>query len=461
MPSTPCQPRLLPLRHHLPSSPVSPQIGHWIRRGRCRPPNHKPKLTGTVWEDEGTICFQVEVNGICVARREDNHFINGTKLLNVASMTRGRRDGILKSEKLRSVIKIGPMHLKGVWIPFERALDFANKEKITEKLYPLFVENISPLLTPHMQETLRSARSQNGQQARTSAAPQTSGPPSVHQTSSNGGAGQPTTPLIVPTSRAVERPGNFSTPPISNPGMMGTSQNGAYNDWSTIAPASQASLHLDTTSHGKSLPPTPTTAVSEHGMHHQYVPQYDNAKPVYAAQPAQGYSTNTYGHAMYPVKTEMAAPARPVDDKESEPVHFPENGYTYNSHDALHAEARSSPHTQGSGRATPRSVVATPQSQWQNNSYHTPQGRSHQTLPSSGLTYGSSVASNGYAAPTPAAAYPYPNGKSSSMKRGRDDDDDDDPYSRPMSGTDAFKRRRTMPLPGSADPTRVGPPLLQ
>lgn len=45
--------------------------------------------------------------------------INGTKLLNVAGMTRGRRDGILKSEKLRHVVKIGPMHLKGVWYVFE------------------------------------------------------------------------------------------------------------------------------------------------------------------------------------------------------------------------------------------------------------------------------------------------------------------------------------------------------
>lgn len=45
----------------------------------------------------------------------DNSMINGTKLLNVAGMTRGRRDGILKSEKIRHVVKIGPMHLKGVW----------------------------------------------------------------------------------------------------------------------------------------------------------------------------------------------------------------------------------------------------------------------------------------------------------------------------------------------------------
>ena len=49
---------------------------------------------------------------MCLA---DNHMINGTKLLNVAGMTRGRRDGILKSEKTRHVVKIGPMHLKGVW----------------------------------------------------------------------------------------------------------------------------------------------------------------------------------------------------------------------------------------------------------------------------------------------------------------------------------------------------------
>jgi len=41
--------------------------------------------------------------------------INGTKLLNVAKMTRGRRDGILKAEKQKTVVKIGPMHLKGVW----------------------------------------------------------------------------------------------------------------------------------------------------------------------------------------------------------------------------------------------------------------------------------------------------------------------------------------------------------
>lgn len=100
------------------------------------------------WEDEGTVCFLVEARGITVARREDNHMINGTKLLNVAGMTRGRRDGILKSEKISHIVKTGPMYLKGVWIPLELALEFANKEKITDELYPLFVHDIRALLPP-------------------------------------------------------------------------------------------------------------------------------------------------------------------------------------------------------------------------------------------------------------------------------------------------------------------------
>lgn len=41
--------------------------------------------------------------------------INGTKLLNVAGMSRGKRDGILKNERGRIVVKVGAMHLKGVW----------------------------------------------------------------------------------------------------------------------------------------------------------------------------------------------------------------------------------------------------------------------------------------------------------------------------------------------------------
>lgn len=114
--------------------------------GQTPPPGIKPRVTTTLWEDEGTLCFQVEAKGICVARREDNNMINGTKLLNVAGMTRGRRDGILKSEKVRHVVKIGTMYLKGVWIPYERALEFSARERIVDLLYPLFVADIKSFL---------------------------------------------------------------------------------------------------------------------------------------------------------------------------------------------------------------------------------------------------------------------------------------------------------------------------
>lgn len=37
---------------------------------RVPSPISKPKLTTTVWEDEGTLCYQVDAKGVCVARRQ-------------------------------------------------------------------------------------------------------------------------------------------------------------------------------------------------------------------------------------------------------------------------------------------------------------------------------------------------------------------------------------------------------
>ncbi|KAI9253008.1 transcription regulator HTH, apses-type DNA-binding domain-containing protein, partial [Sporodiniella umbellata] len=107
-----------------------------------------PKLTKNVWEDEETLCYQVEARGIHVVRRQDNDMINGTKLLNVVGMSRGKRDGILKNEKGRVVVKVGSMHLKGVWITFQRAKDLAIKFKIFDLVYPLFMEDPSAFLSP-------------------------------------------------------------------------------------------------------------------------------------------------------------------------------------------------------------------------------------------------------------------------------------------------------------------------
>ena len=43
--------------------------------GQVAPPGMKPRVTATLWEDEGSLCFQVEAKGVCVARREgtDHH----------------------------------------------------------------------------------------------------------------------------------------------------------------------------------------------------------------------------------------------------------------------------------------------------------------------------------------------------------------------------------------------------
>ena len=45
-------------------------------------------------------------------------------------------------KKGRQVVKIGPMHLKGVWIPFGNAQCMAQKEAIGHMMYLLFVEDI-------------------------------------------------------------------------------------------------------------------------------------------------------------------------------------------------------------------------------------------------------------------------------------------------------------------------------
>jgi len=113
------------------------------RTGQAALPGTSGAFTTALWEDESCLFYQVEARGVLVARREDNHMINGTKLLNVTGMLRGPRDALLKSEKTRHVVKIGSMHLKGVWIPFERALELAKQHNITEQLYPLFVRGIA------------------------------------------------------------------------------------------------------------------------------------------------------------------------------------------------------------------------------------------------------------------------------------------------------------------------------
>ncbi|KAK1982417.1 KilA-N domain-containing protein [Colletotrichum cereale] len=314
--------------------------------GQVAPPGMKPRVTATLWEDEGSLCFQVEARGICVARREDNHMINGTKLLNVAGMTRGRRDGILKSEKVRHVVKIGPMHLKGVWIPFERALDFANKEKITELLYPLFVHNIGALLYHPTNQTrtnqvMAAAERRKQEQSQMRGAPQTGGPglPSIqqHHHHSMGLPGpQQSLPSHANMGRpALDRAHTFPTPPTSASsvmgGSMGTSDNGFQWAQSQNMGTAQAQnpMSIDTgLSNARSMPATPastppgSTIQNMQSYQQSGTQQYDTSRPMYnqSAQQSPYQTTNqasqdraVYGQNDPYAKNDMGPPsARPA-----------------------------------------------------------------------------------------------------------------------------------------------------
>ena len=52
------------------SQPYGSQNQAFDTTGQIAPPGMKPRVTATLWEDEGSLCFQVEARGICVARRE-------------------------------------------------------------------------------------------------------------------------------------------------------------------------------------------------------------------------------------------------------------------------------------------------------------------------------------------------------------------------------------------------------
>ncbi|EGS18544.1 uncharacterized protein CTHT_0051480 [Thermochaetoides thermophila DSM 1495] len=424
--------------------------------GQIPPPGMKPRVTATLWEDEGSLCFQVEARGICVARREDNHMINGTKLLNVAGMTRGRRDGILKSEKIRHVVKIGPMHLKGVWIPFERALDFANKEKITELLYPLFVHNIGALLC-HPSNSARTSQVMAAA-ARSRAEPRIPAPlPPLHHPLALPAPPQAPPPVSQPppvTSRpgAVDqRTPSFSAPSTTTSGVIGTASDNYQWSQQNLSNGQPTSQITTVDSNGRSLPGTPTTTPPGSTMpsiQSSYPPvtqSYDSSRSVYPVPSAQAstYPTSTsapdrplYSHSSY-IKTEIAAPSsrpagsEPIDQKppngiqgevvqsgvvEELPSDHEEGGeYTHDSgaydtnrssynytappvtslpgeHSHISSDLSGSPH-QGSGRATPRSAAA-PQTYYGQQSYNSP--------PRAGQTSSSlySVMSNERGAPT-------------------------------------------------------------
>lgn len=303
---------------------------------------------------------------VILTQTPDNHMINGTKLLNVAGMTRGRRDGILKSEKTRHVVKIGPMHLKGVWIPFERALDFANKEKITEQLYPLFVHDIGALLYHPSNQNRAGVTAMNAVDRRRAdqryiGAPQTTQAPPLHHAMTNPVGSQISQPQhsIAPHPNSAGRPGldrahTFPTPPTSASSLIGMSgQQGSYEWGNTGVANMQGSqqLSIDTgLSNARSVPTTPASTPPgslQNMPQYQTSQAYDGSRQMYAtstpqsapyssqSQPLMRYGaplqTPTYG------KTDMAPPSRGGDSEhqpetKQEPYGGQSSDHTRHSH---------------------------------------------------------------------------------------------------------------------------------
>lgn len=295
---------VLPLPGVAGQNGMQPQYTGYDTTGQQPPPGMKPRVTATLWEDEGSLCFQVEARGICVARREDNHMINGTKLLNVAGMTRGRRDGILKSEKVRHVVKIGPMHLKGVWIPYDRALDFANKEKITELLYPLFVHNIGALLyhptNQNRTNQVMAAAERRKQEQGQLRNPHPPGLPSIQQHAHSMALPGPQPPL--PSHNSMGRPSldrahTFPTPPTSASSVMGNMGQSESFNWQPQGMSGgqgTGPMTVDTgLSNARSMPTTPATtppgsSIQNMQSYQPGAPQsYDASRQLYNAPSSQ------------------------------------------------------------------------------------------------------------------------------------------------------------------------------
>ena len=63
-------PNVLPLPGVTNQPGMQNQYQGFDTTGQVAPPGMNPRVTATLWEDEGSLCFQVEARGICVARRE-------------------------------------------------------------------------------------------------------------------------------------------------------------------------------------------------------------------------------------------------------------------------------------------------------------------------------------------------------------------------------------------------------
>jgi enhanced filamentous growth protein 1 len=235
-------------------------------------------------------------------------------------------------------------------IPFERALDFANKEKITELLYPLFVHNIGALLYHPTNQTRTNAvmaaaerRKQEQNQMRNTQAP---GLPSLHQHHhhSMNQSHLPGPQSSLAPHPSVGRPGldrahTFPTPPTSASGVMGnmgTSDGGfQWGPQGAIGSVQGTNpLSIDTgLSNTRSMPTTPATtppgtSIQSIQQYQQGSLPYDTSRQMYPAassqQSAYPQSANSqqnmapYSQPNSYIKNEMGPPSARAPGSEAE-----------------------------------------------------------------------------------------------------------------------------------------------
>jgi len=242
-------------------------------------------------------------------------------------------------------------------IPFDRALDFANKEKITELLYPLFVHNIGALLYhPTNQNRTSQVMAVAAEQRRKADANQVRGGqpapglPSLQQHHHHSiplPGPQPSLPSHGSMGRpSLDRAHTFPTPPTSASsvmGGMGASENFQWNQQGMSGGQATNPISIDTTlSNTRSLPNTPATtppgSTIQSMQSYPAVSQpYDSSRQMYqAAPPAQQspyQSSNAppqdrplYSQSNY-VKSEMGPPSgRPVGSEGQQTDSKPPNG---------------------------------------------------------------------------------------------------------------------------------------
>lgn len=395
-------------------------------------------------------------------------------------------------------------------------MEFANKEKITELLYPLFVNNIGAMLYHPANQTRtnqvmaaadRRKQEQQGGQTQVRPHPVT-GLPSMQQQPQHAMA---TLPSHSPLGRpSLERAHTFPTPPTSASSVMGSGMPASDNfNWQGQGMNGQQATTPPSASM-QNMPPYGSNASGYDGQRQMY------GNPSSQPSPYQnGNQDRMYGQpGQYP-KNEMAPPSgrpsisaqgqeqdtKPIMSQEhsSQPHNGEEEGeqeheaeYTHDSgsYDAARTqynyaappvagmphegniapEMTGSPnHTSTSGRATPRTAPPT-QPYYQNPGYNTPprvqqSGNLYNVVsdnraPTNGVAsadgYAPAADMNGSMTNGYASQQPSLNG---SVKRGRDDEDD---MSRNGGDMD-LKRRRMMetavPAPIYDAMNRSAPPV--